>query len=87
VTARGIHSSHYDVWFIRFIQRLLTNDRAILSLMRHNPFPGTPPTRIRAVLFLYRYTTPEEKRATGAWWHRSEVGIYLPPLSLNDLRP
>jgi hypothetical protein len=37
------------------------------------------------MLYLYRYTTPEEKRATGAWWHRRELGTYLPPVSLNDL--
>jgi hypothetical protein len=86
VTPRGIRASHYDVWFIRFIQRLLANDRSILKLMRHNPFPGQPPARIRAVLFHYRYTTPEEHRISRAWWDRREVGIYLPPVALDDLR-
>jgi len=85
VTPRGIRASHYDVWFIRFMQRLLANDRSILKLMRHNPFPGQPPARIRAVLFHYRYTRPEERRSTGAWWNRREVGVYLPPVSLADL--
>ena len=86
VTPRGIRASHYDVWFIRFVQRLLANDRAILSLMLHNPFADSPPARIRAVLFLYGYTSPEEKQASGAWWHRREVGIYLPPVGLADLQ-
>jgi hypothetical protein len=86
VTPHGIRASHYEVWFLRFIQRLLANDHSILKLMRANPFPEQPPARIRAVLFLYRYTTPEEKRATGAWWVRRELGVYLPPLSLDDLQ-
>ncbi len=86
VTPRGIRASHYDVWFLRFIQRLLTSDRAILRLMGSNPFAGTTPARIRAVLFLYRYTTPEEKRASGAWWYRREVGVYLPPVGIEDLQ-
>jgi hypothetical protein len=86
VTPQGIRARGYDVWFIRFIQSLLGNDRAILNLMGRNPFPDKPPARIRAVLYLYRYTTPEEKRATGAWWHRRELGVYLPPVSLDDLQ-
>jgi len=86
VTPRGIRASQYEVWFLRFIQRLLTNDRAILRLMGSNPFVGTAPARIRAVLFLYRYTTPEEKRASGAWWHRREIGVYLPPVGIEDLQ-
>jgi hypothetical protein len=86
VTPNGIRASRYDVWFVRFIQRLLADDHSILKLMRRNPFLGTPPARIRAVLFLYRYTTPGERHATGAWWVRREVGVYLPPVALGDLR-
>jgi len=85
VTPRGIRASRYDVWFLRFIQRLLTNDRAILRLMGSNPFAGTAPARIRVLLYHYRYATPSERRETGAWWVRRELGVYLPPVSLADL--
>jgi hypothetical protein len=37
-------------------------------------------------LFRYRFTTRAERRATGAWWVRSPVGVLLDPVSLDDLR-
>jgi len=36
------------------------------------------PTYIRAQLYEYRFTTLEERRATGAWWSRRLVGPYSP---------
>jgi hypothetical protein len=85
VTPSGIRVPGYSRWFFNFIQRLLTDDRAILGLMGKNPFPDAPPAFIRALFYRYRYTTPERKRQTGAWWTRQLLGIYLPPLSLDSL--
>ena len=39
-----------------------------------NPFPGAPPRFVRAVLYDYRFSTPEERRRTGAWWVRELEG-------------
>jgi len=72
------------VWFIRFVDRLLRNDPAILGLLRRNPFPDRPPATIRARLYRYRYSTWSERRQTGAWWVRQPIGEYLPPVALND---
>jgi len=58
------------------------NDRPTLRLLRRAPFPDRPPAFIRASLYRYRYTTWRERRETGAWWVRSRVGDYLPPLRL-----
>jgi Lipase maturation factor len=71
-----------DVWFIRFVERLLLNDAPILGLLRSNPFPDRPPATIRARLYRYRYTTWSERRQTGAWWTREQIGEYLPAVSL-----
>jgi hypothetical protein len=30
-------------------------------------------------MYRYRFTTRAERRETGAWWHRTDVGEYLPP--------
>ncbi|MDK1476801.1 lipase maturation factor family protein [Streptomyces sp. 549] len=68
-------------WFTAFQRRLLENDRATLRLLAHNPFPGEPPARVRALLYRYRFTTWRERRATGAWWHRELVGEYAPPVT------
>jgi hypothetical protein len=85
VTPSGIRVPGYSRWFFNFIQRLLNNDRALLTLMGPNPFPDAPPAFIRALFYRYRYTTPEQKRQTGAWWSRQLLGLYLPPINLDSL--
>ncbi|MEK7617109.1 MAG: lipase maturation factor family protein [Patescibacteria group bacterium] len=73
-----------DPWFIHFIQKLLQNDKLILSLLKTNPFPSSPPKYIRAERYIYHFTKPEEKKKTGNWWKRELEGTYLPPVSLKD---
>lgn len=73
-------------WFVRFVARLLEGDRPTLRLIRLNPFPETPPMLVRARFFRYRFTSWQERRATGAWWVRTFEGVYLPPVRLDDLR-
>jgi hypothetical protein len=75
----------YEMWFIRFILNLLQNDARTLRLMRHNPFPDQPPQYLRASYYLYEYTTAAERRETGAWWKRTFIDYYLPPVSLAAL--
>ncbi|MEU6092728.1 lipase maturation factor family protein [Streptomyces sp. NPDC047085] len=68
-------------WFTTLLVRLLDNDAATLRLLRRNPFPTAPPTFLRARLYAYRFTTWPELRRTGAWWHRTLVQDYLPPVT------
>lgn len=69
-------------WFVHFVWQLLEGDRATLGLLRVNPFPDQPPRYIRAVLYEYHFTTPEEHKRTGAWWTRTIAGEYFPAVSL-----
>jgi Lipase maturation factor len=69
-------------WFGPFIIRLLRNDPPTLRLLRHNPFRESPPTYVRAQLYQYRFTTWRELRHEHAWWRRTLVGEYLPPVAL-----
>jgi hypothetical protein len=85
VTTRGIRVRGFDIWFLRFIQKLLKADAAILSLMGKNPFPAQPPKNIRAQFFRYHYTDAKTKAETGAWWTRELLGTYLPPTSAKAL--
>ncbi|WP_285113653.1 lipase maturation factor family protein [Leifsonia sp. fls2-241-R2A-40a] len=71
-------------WFEVFLLRLLEADRPTLKLLRHDPFAGEPPRAIRARMFLYRFSTRAEKRETGDVWVRSEVGDFVPPVSLRS---
>ena len=71
-------------WFSRFLQRLLENSPEVTALLGSNPFPRKPPLYVRALLYDYRYSTPEEKKATGAWWVRQPEGIYYPAVALRS---
>jgi hypothetical protein len=68
-------------WFVRFIARLLEGSEPVLALLERNPFPERPPRLVRAVFWTYRFTTPEERRASGRWWEREPRGTYFPPVS------
>ena len=61
-------------------QALLRGSKDVLLLFAGNPFPSGPPRQVRAVLWQYRFTTPEEKGATGMWWRREQLGLYAPTL-------
>lgn len=69
-------------WFHRFVIRLLEGSPDVLRLLRNNPFPGRPPQYVRARVYEYRFTTPQEKAATQDWWYRTPRGSYFPPVSL-----
>ena len=71
-------------WFISFLGKLLENDKAVLGLLRHDPFPDKPPKFVRALLYEYHFTTPAERRKTGAVWKRNLVGLYFPAVSLDS---
>lgn len=71
-------------WILNLVNKLLQNDREILKQLARNPFPAHPPHFIRAVLYSYHFTTAGEKKKTGDWWVREPLGLYLPPLSLDN---
>jgi hypothetical protein len=76
-----------DSWFIPFLRRLLAADRATLKLLRIDPFNGEQPRQVRALVYHYRYSTRQEKKATGLWWIRRPVGLFVPPLRNPAARP
>ena len=78
--------SPYEVtfWFQEFLTRLLQGSPPVLGLLRINPFPDHPPKYVRADLYDYHFTSPAERRKTGAWWTRTYVGPYSPVLSLQQ---
>lgn len=72
-----------DPWFIHFMQKLLQGDQQVLSLLKINPFPDSPPKFIRAQRYIYHFTTPEEKSKTGNFWQREYAGEYFSAVSLD----
>lgn len=79
----GISPGYARSWFGPLVTKLLEGDRKTLRLLRVCPFPDAPPTHIRARLFLYRFTTWGELRTTGAWWHRTLIRDFMPPVTLD----
>jgi hypothetical protein len=85
VQKNGIYLAGYEFWFIKFIEKLLRNDKEMVSLLKKNPFTNDPPKYIRARFFHYKFTNFKELFATKAWWTREYLGDYLPPISLKQL--
>lgn len=73
-------------WLANLARRLLEGAPEVEALLAENPFPDKPPLYVRAVVHDYRFTTPEERVATGTWWKATYAGIYLPPVRLEDFR-
>jgi hypothetical protein len=61
-------------------QQLLFGETDLLALFASNPFPHQPPRLVRAVIWQYWFSTPEEKRTQGLWWRRELLGLYAPVL-------
>jgi Lipase maturation factor len=71
-------------WTLHFVWKLLHNDAPTLSLLANNPFPQNPPRYIRALLYRYEFAPPGNPE--GAWWKRTPLGLWLPPLAADDPR-
>lgn len=73
-------------WFGRLMAQLLTGSAPVRALFAEDPFPDAPPKFVRATLYRYRFTTPEERKLDGAWWRAAMRAEYLPPSSLGALQ-
>jgi len=69
-------------WTLHLVWKLLHNDPGALSLLDDNPFPERPPRFIRARYDRFEFAPPGN--ATGAWWRRTTLGLWLRPLSADD---
>ncbi|HEU4401922.1 MAG TPA: lipase maturation factor family protein [Candidatus Polarisedimenticolia bacterium] len=69
-------------WTVHLVWKLLHNDRGALSLLANDPFPDHPPRYIRALLYHYQFAPPGDPG--GAWWRRTLLGTWIPPLSADD---
>ncbi len=68
-------------WFYGLADALLRGDPETRALLR-DPFDGRTPTWLRARYYRYRFTTPAERAATGDWWVRELLGLWMAPIRL-----
>jgi hypothetical protein len=71
-----------EPWLVHLVYKLLKGDRGALGLLAEGPFREHPPRFVRAQLYRYAFTRLGEP--TKAWWRRTLLGEYAPPLSLED---
>jgi len=72
----------YTPWVYAFMKRLLEGSKDVQGLLAHDPFDGKPPKYIRAKVYYYTFTTPQQRRKTQKWWSRTYRGDYSPELTL-----
>jgi hypothetical protein len=83
---RGVVRPAHEPWFMRLVERLLEADAPTLRLLARDPFSGRAPRFVRARYYRYEFTDWRERRRVGAWWKRTLIGEYLPPVSLATLQ-
>ncbi|HLH29625.1 MAG TPA: lipase maturation factor family protein [Terriglobia bacterium] len=62
----------------RLMERLMEPDSPVRQLFRSVPFNETTPKRMRASLYIFAPTRPEELRATGRYWDRIWIDEHVP---------
>jgi len=67
-------------WFFKFCDKLFADSPQVRMLLARDPF-DVPPKFLRATLYRTRFTTPTERKETGNWWKREEIGPYCPVLA------
>jgi len=72
-------------WVGNFVIRLLQGEPAVLSLIAKPPFANAP-KYVRVLVYDYSFTTPDERKRTGAIWNRRLERTYLQSLSLQMLQ-
>lgn len=70
----------FHPWILNLVGRILSGNKNVISLLKEDPFEGQPPKYIQAKLYRYSFT----KKLKDGWWERTYLGLYLPPLSLDD---
>jgi len=68
----------HQFWVSGLVKGLTEGSEPVLALLADNPFPEAPPRFVRLSYFHYRFTTPEERATSGAWWVRSYVRPVTP---------
>ncbi|MEM9445822.1 MAG: lipase maturation factor family protein [Verrucomicrobiota bacterium] len=71
----------HNPWLTNLMIRMLQNKEQAERLLKYNPFPEAPPQFIRAQLYHYEFTSPEEKIEQGDWWKRKHLGAYSPTIT------
>lgn len=65
-------------WLQNLMGRLFENSPEVTALLDYNPFASEPPKFLRARLYEYEFTSPEQIVGDGQWWERKLTSEYSP---------
>ncbi|NIP37983.1 MAG: lipase maturation factor family protein [Candidatus Dadabacteria bacterium] len=68
-------------WFVNLMYRIGEGSPQVLGLLKHNPFPDSPPKYLRAQVYDFKFTNWDERESSGDYWKRTYLGYYMPVLS------
>lgn len=68
-------------WVQTLMLRIFENSPDVLEFFTESPFAPAPPNFLRARLYKYEFTSPEQIVDNGQWWNRTLVGEYSPTYS------
>lgn len=71
-------------WFAELLHALLEARSDVLALLEVDPFDGTPPRYVRAVVDEYRFGDGRDLSRTGNWWKSTARGSYVRAVTLED---
>jgi hypothetical protein len=63
-------------WFEKFMQRLQEGSPEVLALLAYNPFAKQPPAYLRAYLYRFTFTPPDQRAISGHIWNREKLRLY-----------
>jgi len=62
-------------------RELVRGNPDVTGLFASNPFPSSPPTQVRMMVYRYTFTDLKTHRETGRYWHKEYVGEYALPVA------
>jgi predicted DCC family thiol-disulfide oxidoreductase YuxK len=71
-------------WLQALLLNLLEGNPHVLTLFESNPFPDSPPKRIRILADTYTFSDPIDRERTGAIWKSEPAAIHCPPVGLKN---
>lgn len=73
-----------EVWLAALTERILEGDSTTARLLGQPELVNHPPRFVRLAYYEYKFSSGDQRQATGAWWSRSHLGDLMAPRSRND---
>ena len=70
-----------EYWLSSLSQRILEGNPSTARLLGQPQLATHPPKYVRLSYYEYKFSTSDQRQATGAWWSRSHTGHLTGPLS------